>query len=140
MGAQVTLLAACGGDDEDEAQEPRAAPTAPQASVSKLSREAVVLTLATSRGGGPMRDAIRQANEGEIPGVPDSVELQDAGLTFSTSGNLEASQDALASALTASISAGTGPDMMAFDWQIDFPWLFKSNLLQPLDRFTQNDG
>ena len=26
--------------------------------------------------------------------------------------------------------------MMAFDWQIDFPWLFKSNLLQPLDRLT----
>ena len=28
---------------------------------------------------------------------------------------------------------------MAFDWQIDFPWLFKSNLLQPLDRLMQQD-
>ena len=139
MGAQVTLLAACGGDDEDEAEQPRAAPTAPQASVPKLSRETVVLTLATSRGGGPLREAVRQWNEGNIFGVPDNVELQDAGLTFSTSGNLEASQDALASALTASISAGTIPDMMAFDWQIDFPWLFKINLLQPLDRLMQQD-
>ena len=140
MGAQITLLAACGGDDEDEAEQPRAAPTAPQASVPKLSREAVVLTLATSRGGGPMFDAIRQWNEGNIPGVPDNVELQDAKLTYSTSANPKPTQDAVATALSARISAGTVPDMMAFDWQIDFPWLFKSNLLQPLDRFIQNDG
>ena len=78
MGAQVILLAACGGDDEDEAEQPRAAPTAPQASAPKLSRESVVLTLAASRGGGPMREAVRQWNEGNIPGVPDNVELQDA--------------------------------------------------------------
>ena len=139
MGAQVTLLAACGGDDEDEAEQPRAAPTAPQASVPKLSRESVVLTLAASRGGGPTFDAIRQWNEGNVPGVPDNVELQDAKLTYSTSGNLKTTQDALASALTARVSAGTIPDMMAFDWQIDFPWLFKINLLQPLDRLMQQD-
>ena len=124
LGAQVTLLAACGGDDEDEVEQPRAAPTAPQASVPKLSREPIVLTLAASRGGGPTFDAIRQWNEGNVPGVPDNVELQDAKLTYSTSGNLETTQDALAGALSARISAGTVPDMMAFDWQIDFPWLF----------------
>ena len=79
LGAQVILLAACGGDDEDEAEQPRAAPTAPQASVPKLSRESVVLTLAASRGGGPMREAVRQWNEGNIPGVPDNVECAPAG-------------------------------------------------------------
>ena len=29
-----------------------------------------------------MREAVRQWNEGNIPGVPDNVELQDAELTF----------------------------------------------------------
>ena len=139
MGAQVILLAACGGDDEDDAEQPRAAPTAPQASVPKLSRESVILTLAASRGGGPLWEAVRQWNEGNIPGVPDNVELQDAELTFSTSANPKPTQDAVATALSARNSAGTVPDMMAFDWLIDFPWLFKSNLLQPLDRFIQND-
>ena len=140
LGVQLLLLAACGGDDEDEAEQPRAAPTAPQASVPKLSRESEILTLATSRGGGPLREAVRQWNEGNIPGVPDNVELQDAKLAFSSSGNLKSTQDAVAAALTASISAGTVPDLIAFDWQIDFPWLFKSDLLQPLDRFIQNDA
>ena len=140
MGAQVILLAACGGDDEDDAEQPRAAPTAPQASVPKLSRESVILTLAASRGGGPLWEAVRQWNEGNIPGVPENVELQDAELTFSTSANPIPTQDAVATALSARNSAGTVPDMMAFDWLIDFPWLFKSNLLQPLDRFIQNDS
>ena len=140
MGAQVILLAACGGDDEDDAEQPRAAPTAPQASVPKLSRESVILTLAASRGGGPLWEAVRQWNEGNIPGVPENVELQDAELTFSTSANPKPTQDAVATALSARNSAGTVPDMMAFDWLIDFPWLFKSNLLQPLDRFIQNDS
>ena len=47
LGVQILLLAACGGDDEDEAEQPRAAPTAPQASVPKLAREPVTLRLAS---------------------------------------------------------------------------------------------
>ncbi len=140
LGTQILLLASCGGDDEVEVEQPRAAPTAPQGSLTDPSREQEILTLATSRGGGPLWEAVRQWNEGNIPGVPDNVELQDAKLAFSRSGNLDTTQDAVAAALTARISAGTVPDLMAFDWQIDFPWLFKSDLLQPLDRFIQNDA
>ena len=95
LGAQVVALAACGGDDEDDAQQPRAAPPHRRLLCRRISRESVVLTLAASRGGGPAFDAIRQWNEGNIPGVPDNVELQDAKLTYSTSGNLKTRQDAV---------------------------------------------
>ncbi len=140
LGAQLLLLAACGGDDEDDDQEARPAPTAQQGSVPQPSREKEILTLAMFRRGGPMTEAIRHLNEGRVADVPDNIELQDAELTFSSTGNLEATQDAVAAALAAQISAGTVPDLMSFDWLIDFPWLFKSNLLQPLDRFIQNDA
>lgn len=140
LGAQLLLLAACGGDDEDDDQEARAAPTAPQGSVPQPSREKEIVTLAMFRRQGPMLGAIRQLNEGRVAGVPANIELQEAKLTFSSTGNLEATQDAVAAALSASVSAGTVPDLMVFAWLADFPWLFKSNLLQPLDRFIQNDA
>ena len=140
LGAQLLLLAACGGDDEDDDQEARAAPTAAQDAVPQPSKDKETLTLAMFRRQGPMLEAIRHVNEGRVADVPANIELQDAELTFSSTGNLEATQDAFAAALSASISAGTVPDLMVFAWQVDFPWLFKSNLLQPLDRFIQNDA
>ena len=140
LGVQLLLLAACGGDDEESVEQPRAAPTAPPDSLPKPSREQEILTLAMFRRIGPMWEAIRQWNEGNVTGALDNVAIQDADLAFSTTGNLESTQDAVAAALTARISAGTVPDLMTFDWQIDFPWLFKSNLLQPLDRLIQNDA
>ncbi len=140
LGAQLLLLAACGGDDEDDDQEARAAPTALQDAVPQPSKDKETLTLAMFRRQGPMLEAIRHVNEGRVADVPANIEMQEAKLTFSTTGNLEATQDAFAAALSARISAGTVPDLMVFAWQVDFPWLFKSNLLQPLDRFIQNDA
>lgn len=140
LGAQLLLLAACGGDDVDDDQEARAAPTAAQDAVPQPSKDKETLTLAMFRRQGPMLEAIRHVNEGKVADVPANIELQEASLTYSTTGNLEATQDAFAAALSASISAGTVPDLMVFAWQVDFPWLFKSNILHPLDRFIQNDA
>ena len=47
LGVQILLLAACGGDDEDDAEQPRAAPTAPQASVPRIAKEQVTVRLAS---------------------------------------------------------------------------------------------
>ncbi len=137
LGAQLLLLAACGGDDEDDYQE---APAAPQGSVPQPSKDKEILTIAMFRRQGPMLEAIRQLNEGRVADIPANIELQDAELTFSATGNLEATQEAFVGALSARVSAGTVPDLMVFAWQADFPWLFKSSLLQPLDRFIQNDA
>ena len=43
-----------------------------------------------------MLEAIRQLNEGRVADAPANIELQDAELTFSSTGNLEATQDAVA--------------------------------------------
>ena len=49
LGVQILLLAACGGDDDDneEAEAPRAAPTAPQASVPRVTKEQIKVRLAS---------------------------------------------------------------------------------------------
>ena len=75
LGVQILLLAACGGDDEDDAEQPRAAPTAPQASVPKLAREPVTLRLASVQDqfAGVVERSIKQWNEGGVPGAPEDV-------------------------------------------------------------------
>ena len=78
LGTQVLALAACGGDDDDEAEAPRAAPTAPQASEPRVAREPVMLRLAAvlDRHGTSVGDAIERWNAGEVPGAPEDVQLQ----------------------------------------------------------------
>ena len=96
LGTQILLLASCGGDDEVEVEQPRAAPTAPPGSLTDPSREQEILTLAMLRRIGPIWEAIRQWNEGNVTGALDNVAIQDADLAFSTTGNLEVTQDAVA--------------------------------------------
>ena len=141
FGAQLMLLAACGGDGEDDAEQPQAAPTSDRASLPQPKRERATLAVAALfTGRMPLREATRRWNEGDLAGSADDIELKGAGLSFSLSGNLEADQAAFADVLTAQISAGTAPDLMETSWLLDFPWLFKSNFLQPLDRLIQSDS
>ena len=71
LGVQILLLAACGGDDDDneEAEAPRAAPTALQASVPKLASEPVTLRLASVQDqfAGVVERSIKLWNEGGCP-------------------------------------------------------------------------
>lgn len=141
VGAQLLLLAACGGDDDDDTELSPAAPTPDQTSQSQPKREQKTLTVAAMfTGRGPLEEATRRWNQGDLAGSADDLELQDAGLSFSISGNLERDQTALADALAARTSAGTTPDLMDFSWLVDFPWLFKKNMVRPLDRLIQADG
>ncbi len=145
IGAQVVLLAACGGDDEDDDQ-PRAAPEAPQASVPKVAREATTLRLASVQDqfARAVERTVEQWNEGEVSGAPDDIRLEQVGgprvspssdiLTF-----IERAQAGAAAFLTEQDSAGTPPDLISFNRFFDFPWLYGSGLLQPLDRFLQQD-
>lgn len=141
LGAQLLLLAACGGDDEDDEEQPGAAPTAPRASLPQPKRERTSLTVAAMySGAGRIKDAIRRWNLGEIGGAADDLELQDAEISVSLSGILEADQVAFSDALNERVSAGTAPDLMNSNWLIDFPWFFRRNFLQPLDQLIQRDS
>lgn len=141
IASQILILAACGGDDEDEGEEPRAAPTAPRASQPQPKRERVILTVAAMYGArAQIREAIRRWNQGELNGAADDLELLDAEVSVSISGNLESDQTALSDALTARVSAGTAPDLMSANWLIDFPWFFKSGFAQPLDQLIRRDN
>ena len=146
LGVQILLLAACGGDDEDEAEQPRAAPEAPQASVPKLASEPVTLRLASVQDqfAGVVERSIKQWNEGGVPGAPEDVLLERAaGPRVAPSGNtlvfVESAQAATRTFLTEQESAGTPPDLFLFNRFFDFPWVFRSGLVQPLDRYLQQD-
>ena len=148
LGLQILLLAACGGDDDenDEAEAPRAAPTAPQASVPKLAREPVTLRLASVQDqfAGVVERSIKLWNEGGVPGAPEDVLLERAaGLRVAPSSDtlafIERAQAGAAAFLTEQNSAGTPPDLLMFNRFFDFPWVFRSGLVQPLDRYLQQD-
>ena len=147
LGVQILLLAACGGDDDnEEAEAPRAAPTAPQASVPKLAREPVTLRLASVQDqfAGVVDRSIVQWNEGGVPGAPEGTMLERVGgPRVAPSGNtlmfVERAQAGTRTFLTEQESAGTPPDLFLFNRFFDFPWVFRSGLVQPLDRYLQQD-
>ena len=145
IGAQVLLLAACGGDDEDEAQQPRAAPEAPQASVPKVARDPVTLRLAAvlDRHGNSVGDAIERWNEGGVPGAPEDVRLQRVKIGIAWSPEplalIERAQVTLRAFLSEQESAGIPPDLLMVNTFFDFPWVYGSGLVQPLDRYLQQD-
>ena len=146
LGVQILLLAACGGDDEDEVEQPRAAPTAPQASVPKLASEPVTLRLASVQDqfAGVVERSIKLWNEGGVPGAPEGTLLERVGgPRVGPSGNtlmfVESAQAATRTFLTEQESAGTPPDLFLFNRFFDFPWVFRSGLVQPLDRYLQQD-
>ena len=146
IGGQVLLLAACGGDDEDEAEQPRAAPEAPQAAVPRVAREATTLRLASVQDqfARAMERTVEQWNEGGISNAPADIQLEQVGgprvppssdvLTF-----IERAQAGATAYLTEQDSAGTPPDLISFNRFFDFSWLYRSGLLQPLDRLLQQD-
>ncbi len=148
LGVQILLLAACGGDDDDneEAEAPRAAPTAPQASVPKLASEPVTLRLASVQDqfAGVVERSIKLWNEGGVPGAPEGTMLERVGgPRVAPSGNtlmfVERAQAGTRTFLTEQESAGTPPDLFLFNRFFDFPWVFRSGLVQPLDRYLQQD-
>ena len=147
VGVQILLLAACGGDDDNEEVEaPRAAPTAPQASVPKLAREPVTLRLASVQDqfAGVVERSIKLWNEGGVPGAPEGTLLERVGgprvaPSRNTLVFVEHAQEATRIFLTEQESAGTPPDLFLFNRFFDFPWVFRSGLVQPLDRYLQQD-
>ena len=145
LGAQVLALAACGGDDEDDAEQPRAAPEAPQASVPQVAREPVTLRLAVVQDwdGSPASRAIERWNAGEVPGAPEGVQLRrdSIGLRYPSEllELIEGAQARLAEFLTEREAAGIPPDLLMVNMFFDFLWVYGSGLVQPLDRFLQQD-
>lgn len=145
LGGQVLLLAACGGDDEDDREPPRAAPTAPQAAVPKVAREAVTLRLAAmlDRYTNAVGDAIERWNEGAVPDAPADVQLQRVRVNVTSSREplalIEQAQASLSGFLTEQNAAGTPPDLLMGSIFFDIPWVLRSGLVQPLDRFLQQD-
>ncbi|MCY4437741.1 MAG: extracellular solute-binding protein [Chloroflexi bacterium] len=145
LGAQVLLVAACGGDDEDDAEQPRAAPEAPQASVPQVAREPVTLKVAAvlDRHGNSVGDAIERWNEGGVPGAPEDVRLQRVKIGIPWSPEpltlIERAQVTLRAFLSEQESAGIPPDLLMVNTFFDFPWGYGSGLVQPIDRYLQQD-
>ena len=145
LGAQVVALAACGGDDEDEAEQPRAAPEAPQASAPKLAREPVTLTLGAMlvEFAPVVGKAIEQWSRGELPGASEGIQLQRITIRISPHGSrwaqLSTCKPKCGGFLTEQESAGTPVDLLMVNRLFDFPWAFRSGIIQPLDPYLQQD-
>ncbi len=145
LGAQAAALAACGGDDEDEAEQPRAAPEAPQASVPKLAREPVTLTLGAMlvEFAPVVGKAIEQWNRGELPGASESIQLERVTIGIPPTREPLAFTEHLQAKVQAFLiereAAGMPLDLLMVNRLFDFPWAFRSGILQPLDRYLQQD-
>ncbi len=153
LGAQVVLLAACGGDDDEDAAQPRAAPDAPQASapeapqasVPKVARTPVTLRLAATLDGygTPIDDAIERWNAGAVPGAPEDVQLERVRVNIARPRDplelIKGAQVALSAFLSEQDSAGTPPDLLLVSIFFDIPWVLRSGLVQPIDRYLQQD-
>ena len=150
LGVQILLLAACGGDDDNDDAEATARRADGSAglcakacqrtghaearlgsrSVCRRSRK---VHRAVERGRGARRAGRRTMLErmgGPSPSVAPSRNI----LVF-----VESAQAATRIFLTEQESAGTPPDLFLFNRFFDFPWVFRSGLVQPLDRHLQQD-
>lgn len=145
VGAQVVALAACGGDDEDEAERPRAAPTAPQAAVPP-AREPTTLTVASMlfEFTAVVDRAVDEWNRGEFPGASEEIRLERHTIQISSRRDplesLQHIQERVQAFLAERESAGTPLDLLMVNRLFDFPWAFRSGIIQPLDRLLQQDG
>ena len=145
LGAQVLLLAACGGDDEDEEQQPRAAPTAPQAAVPP-ALEPTTLTVASMlvEFSSVIGRAVDAWNEGEFPGASEDIRLERLTIQISSRRGtlelLEHIQERVQAFLAERESAGAPLDVLMVNRLFDFPWAFRSGIIQPLDRLLQQDS
>ena len=146
MGAQVLLLAACGGDDEEDAEQPRAAPTAPQ-SGAPPAREPTTLTVASMlvEFGAVIGKAVDEWNRGELPGASADIRLEHLRIQISSRGGpletTEHVQERVQAFLAERESAGMPLDVLMVNRLFDFPWTFRSGIIQPLDnRLLQQDG
>lgn len=145
LGTQVLLLAACGGDDEDDAEQPRAAPTAPQAAVPP-AREPTTLTVASMlfEFTAVVDRAVDEWNSSELPGATETIRLE--RLTIQTSSQQgpqefhEHLRERVQAFLAERESAGMPLDLLMVNRLFDFPWAFRSGIIQPLDRLLQQDG
>ena len=145
FSAPVLLLAACGGDDEDEAERPRAAPTAAQAAVPP-AREPTTLTVASMlfEFTAMVGKAVAAWNRGEFPGASEDIRLEHLTIPISSSLGprefLQDVQERVQGFLAERESAGTPLDLLMVNRLFDFPWAFRSGIIQPLDRLLQQDG
>lgn len=145
LGAHLLLLAACGGDDDEDEDQPRTAPEAPQASVPKAARTPVTLRLAAMLDQHAMAvgNAIERWNEGGVPGTPEDVQLQRVQIRVKQTRDplelITGAQAALAAFLSEQDSAGTPPDLLMVSFLFDVSWVYRSGLVQPIDRYLQQD-
>lgn len=146
LGAHIAVLAACGGDDDEKAEQPRAAPTAPRAAVPKIAVEQVTVRLAAVEDQflQSVERAIALWNDGGVAGAPAEIRLERAtGLRVAPARDMmsfiERAQAGARTFLTEQAAAGTPPDLMFFNPFFDFVWVYRSGLVQPLDRHLQQD-
>ena len=126
-------------------EQPRAAPTAPPAA-APLAREPTTLTLASMLVEfAPVVDkAVDEWNEGEFPGGSADIRLERLTIQISSRRTpmelLAHIQERVQAFLAERESAGAPLDLLMVNRLFDYPWAFRSGIIQPLDRLLQQDG
>ncbi len=141
LSAGALLLAACGSDEGTEAvapQEDKGVPGAVEPGSMKEQRTVTIATSSLERQ--TTAEVIRLWNNDGISLAADNLQLAHVGMSRQTGKDvLSQQQNTVKTFLTSQAAAGTSPDMVTVGWLADFAWLFMSDLVQPLDRYVQND-
>ena len=88
--------------------------------------------------------AVDEWNRGEFPGASEDILLERLTIRISSRRDpledLAHIQERIQAFLAERESAGTPLDLLMVNRLFDFPWAFRSGIIQPLDRLLQQDG
>ena len=141
LGAQVLLVASCGGDDDDPPAD--LAPSSRTGTGSDAVKETQPITLAVLDYEGTIRDAEEVLKEWErdnIPGVPEGLALEHVTIPLAE-GDYYPDQATYGfrDFLAAGEAGGVTADVVWLPFYVDIMDLFMMRTLAPLDRWLQAD-
>ncbi|MDE2929498.1 MAG: extracellular solute-binding protein [Chloroflexota bacterium] len=141
LGAQVALMASCGGDDDDSPADD--APSRRVGTGSDAVKESQPITLAVLDNEQTIRDAedVLQAWEkGSIPGLPEGAVLQHVAMPVPAGDNYaDRATLGVRDFLAAGEAGGVTADVVWLPFFVDIMDLCMMRALAPLDRWLQAD-
>ncbi len=142
LGAQVLLLASCGGDAEDEEPSDLAPPSRTGAG-SDAVKESQQIKLAVLDNRDTIRDAenvIKEWEKGGIPGLPHETILTHVTMPIPAGDNYaDRATLGVRDFLAAGEAGGVTADVVWLPFYVDIMDLFMTRTLAPLDRWLQAD-
>ena len=132
LGANVTLLLSCGGDDEEDRppQEKPSSRVGVGVDAAKESQQFTLAVLDHPLMVTPGQKAIQDWTKGSVPGAPQGTSLQQVKVPM---------QGGARDFLATQSAGGVSADFIWLPHWEDVPDIFKTGLLAPLDRWLQAD-